>query len=134
MNKINTDKGTTVFYLDRNSHNASNVDVSIVEMVIEENNGQLVAVGKAGYFTIRFGICEIETINKRKPTVFSTREEAIAQHAEERQAGVNWVLNMTKEELIRELFSVWSNPENEDDARVLKAMKEKIKTELGVNL
>lgn len=132
---MNTNKGATIYYLDRNTHNISSAEDSIVTMKIEEKDGKRVAVGKVhGTFTIRFGVDEIKELNKRRPTIFGTMEEAIAQHTKERQASIDYVLNLSKEELIKELFNEWNNPESGDDYNVVQAMKEKIKEELGVDV
>jgi len=126
--------GDKVYYLDRNFPTN---DGRVVEMVVRENpkTNNLELYGKQGYFTIKFDITDrfIELQNTQRKLIFKSHDEAISWYDGEIDIEVNSILSAPIHITLKELYDGWSGDHNQD-YRIYRAMKQKIKNEFGVEL
>ncbi|MCR6108648.1 hypothetical protein HXA34_20345 [Salipaludibacillus agaradhaerens] len=136
MKKTAIELGDKIYMLDHDTWNIADIDALIIEMTIIERDGELYARGKQGYCTIEFPISDeiIEEMDKSgRKCLFESKAEAHAYHKGNINTQVLTVHGMSREKVIKALFSEWRG-EYDRDVKVDQAMREKIKKEFNVDI
>jgi len=127
-------KGQTVFLLKTNPIDVpTKEEPSVYEMVVREESGRLVADAKEkhGPFTIRVDVTN-RTLDDFE-TLFATREEAVAAYEASIASEIDFFENQPKKDFFMDLYLSWTDGFNADP-RVMKTIKDKIKTDFGVDV
>lgn len=140
MTTITNDKvlttGDVIYMLDKHSYNPNKPEDRVREINIIEKDNKQYAHAKGDYFTIEFdvtGKCLDDFNTPEYKRVFATREEAESEYQKHIECTVKHILDMPKIDLLKSFYRDWCG-ESILDTRVYDAMKEKIKTEFGVDV
>lgn len=128
--------GDKIFFLHRGVYEVHNMNKVVIEMTIVEKNGELKAIEEQQPLPRGFAISpeSIEKSNNHpQPHFFDNRAEAEAQFHKEIDQNAQAILDQSANELILEFYRSWVG-ENVIPKKVHAAMKQKIKTEFGVDV
>lgn len=126
-----------IYFLDRNAWNVNDPEALIVRMdVIEEDDGKLYAHAEQEHVTLQFELTEdlVSQITEgERKYLFETRTSAQAHYDKELRKEKQMIRDMPKDVLIQQFFDKWQG-EDTRDTEITKTMKEKIKTEFGIDV
>jgi len=136
--------GDIVYYLYRGTWNPKHEDTLAIPMKIkrkkdEEGNEALHAVSLSEEINwISFDVTEKtieDLLREERPSLFRTKEEALARYQEELNKRIDSIMNKSKKEFLTDLYRSHINPDNGNyDMDEIRAIEEKIKQEFGVSV
>jgi len=136
--------GDIVYFLYRGRWNPKHEDTLAIPMKIkrkkdEEGNEVLHAVSLSKEINwISFDVTEktIEDLSRQNyPSLFRTKEEALARYQVELNKRIDSIMNKSKKEFLMDLYRSYINPDNGNyDIEEIRAIGEKILQEFGVSV